>query len=127
MSPCDGPLQTKTPCRNEPAGGELVYIGCVLFGRSPSSLFRDPLLEKPLDDKAGRKTCQHSQSIGLDIRPTDKLAQQVLDDIHRFQPVGKIGYPPSHMLFVDIILMLQVADGFPQFIYGPYLIQLALF
>jgi hypothetical protein len=93
----------------------------------PSLLFSDSFLEKSLDNKACRKTCQHSQSIGLDIRPTDNLAQQVLDDIHRFQPVGKIGYPPSHMLFVDIILMLQVADGFPQLIYGPYLIQLALF
>ncbi len=91
------------------------------------SLFRNSLLEKPLYNEACSKTCYHSQSIGFDIRTANKLAQQVLDDIHRFEPVRKIGYLPSHMLFVDIILVLKVADGLPQLIYGPYFIQLMSF
>jgi hypothetical protein len=76
-------------------------------------LFRDAFLEKSLDNKTGHKTSYHPQRIALYIRPANQLAKQVLDDIHRFQPVGKIGNPTAHMLLVDIILVLQVAYRFP--------------
>jgi hypothetical protein len=43
----------------------------------------------------------------------EKTTEQILDDIEGFEPVGQVGHPIAHMLFVHVILVLKIAYRFP--------------
>jgi hypothetical protein len=86
-----------------------------------------PLLEKFFNYKAGSKTRRHPQQIAPDIRPPDQLAEKIPDQVGRLEPIRDLRHLPPHMLLIDIVLVLQVADRFPQFIQISDLAHVGLF
>ena len=87
----------------------------------------DPFFEELFYKETGGKSRRHPKQAGPGIGPAQKLAKEAFYQVNRLQPVRNIRHPPPHMLLVDIVLVLQVADSFSQFPDSLYLAQFVLF
>ena len=82
---------------------------------SVSGLFGcESFFKEFFDQKTGGDAGGHFQEAGLSFRAAGKkVTKQIFGDVGGFEPICQLRHPIVHMLFVDVVLVFQIAYCFP--------------
>ena len=70
------------------------------------------LPEEFFDEETGGDARGHPEQVRLFVGTAQEVAEEVLYNIQRFEPVGQVRHFPPHVLFIHIVLVFQIPDRF---------------